>query len=414
MRLKSVSFVLLFSIASLLGWESLGFATSGIDRQLIQAAKRGELQRVHKLLERWPSLHAKDRDRRTALHWAAQNGHAAIVRVLINAGASIHAIGLMGYRPLHFAAQFGHIDTVEILINARANLRAQTIVGDTPLHLAAGHGHTAIVERLIAARANLHAADQSGYTPLHLAAGRGRTAIVERLIDAGANFQAQTSNGDTPLHLAAMHGHSATVEKLILMGAIVNLQNNYRNSALHLAAIAGRFSTAKILIKFGADDGALNNERKTPLILVQENYNHQRESDYNQTIETLNNPDQFRNTPEIRTFVKIQKDAKSAASRITSKRDVKPLIEKALIELSGLYCEVFIKQFCVGAKEGLTIPLLKYPHKPWIKLKNARPILEHLRAIYESSFLDATSLAHQSIEKRVADLVHRINSPSTD
>ena len=115
---------------------------------LIDAAVRGNLEKVKRLVVKGADLNAVDTYGNTPLHWAAGNGYAAVVEYLVAKGASVNAVNRTGNTPLHWAAVNGHVAVVEHLVANGADLNAVDKYGSTPLHRAAEREHPAIVEFL--------------------------------------------------------------------------------------------------------------------------------------------------------------------------------------------------------------------------------------------------------------------------
>jgi hypothetical protein len=63
-------------------------------------------------------MEAKDRYRKTALHYAAEEGHSSVVKLLLLAGADKEAKDRFGDTPLHYAREKGHAAVVEALERA--------------------------------------------------------------------------------------------------------------------------------------------------------------------------------------------------------------------------------------------------------------------------------------------------------
>lgn len=77
-------------------------------RELIEAAKNGDVGRVATLLTAGAAVGAKDAAGRTPLHLAAGGGHQATAQVLIEHGADINARDNAGNTPLDAAVANGH------------------------------------------------------------------------------------------------------------------------------------------------------------------------------------------------------------------------------------------------------------------------------------------------------------------
>jgi ankyrin repeat protein len=84
---------------------------------LIEAAKRGDLERVRALVSGDPALmNVKDRDYgATALHWAALRGQAPVVSFLIASGADTAVRNAEGETALEVARRAGKKEVVALL-----------------------------------------------------------------------------------------------------------------------------------------------------------------------------------------------------------------------------------------------------------------------------------------------------------
>jgi ankyrin repeat protein len=152
----------------------------------LDAARRGDLERIRKELTVDPSLARASNDLGdTALHNAALGGHMAVMNALLDAGAVADAVRADGKRPIHFA-----LDRRE-----RTALRAGVLAGTLlargaayNIYLAAVIGDMEYVREALAgdsALANFE--DSSHQRPLSAAARRNDMEMVELLLAHGAN-----------------------------------------------------------------------------------------------------------------------------------------------------------------------------------------------------------------------------------
>ncbi|MDE2678966.1 MAG: ankyrin repeat domain-containing protein [Gemmatimonadota bacterium] len=154
------------------------------------AAQRGDLDAVRRLLRDGADVNAPQGDGMTALHWAAERGDAPLCEVLLYAGARVDAGTRIGhYTPLHLAARTASAAVVGMLLEAGSDPGAATTnSGATALHLAAASGDPRVIEVLAAAGADVNARESAwGQTPLIFAAAANRVAAVEALLAAGAD-----------------------------------------------------------------------------------------------------------------------------------------------------------------------------------------------------------------------------------
>ena len=160
------------------------------DSPVADAAQRGDLDAVRRLLREGADVNAPQGDGMTALHWAAERGDASLCEVLLYAGARVDAGTRIGhYTPLHLAARAANEAVAGMLLRAGSDPNARTTnSGAAPLHLAAASGERGVVAALIEGGADVNAREGAwGQTPLIFAAAANRIAAIEALLDAGAD-----------------------------------------------------------------------------------------------------------------------------------------------------------------------------------------------------------------------------------
>ncbi len=106
-------------IAGVSGWDT--GKPDMLDRDLIEAVKRGKLPIVVAFLEKGASANARDRQGGTALHWAVGGGHPEIVSLLLEHGADASAKDANGLTPLDVARRRKHGDIIALLEKMSAN-----------------------------------------------------------------------------------------------------------------------------------------------------------------------------------------------------------------------------------------------------------------------------------------------------
>ena len=117
------------------------------DAPLIEAATKGDVKEVERLLDEGADFNTLDRFGRNALHWAVGYGHRATVQLLLDRGADINARDRVGCTALHWAAMCRDIngenvnggdvkEIVRLLLERGADVNAKTVGGKSALDLA--------------------------------------------------------------------------------------------------------------------------------------------------------------------------------------------------------------------------------------------------------------------------------------
>ncbi len=168
-----------------------------------------------------PSTTMKVPAKTSAVADAAQKGDLAAVKKLIAQGADVNIAQGDGMTALHWAAQHGDADMAAALLKAHANVNATTRIGNyTPLHVASRDASGNVVRELVAAGGDVKATTSTGATALHLAAAGGSAMAVEALLEKGADPNARENEwGQTPLIFAAEHDRPAAITALLKHGA---------------------------------------------------------------------------------------------------------------------------------------------------------------------------------------------------
>uniref|UniRef100_A0AAR2IRU1 Poly [ADP-ribose] polymerase n=2 Tax=Pygocentrus nattereri TaxID=42514 RepID=A0AAR2IRU1_PYGNA len=292
-------------------------------RELFEACRSGDLERVKKLLN---TANVNSRDtagrRSTPLHFAAGFGRRDVVDYLLEHGADVYARDDGGLISLHNACSFGHAEVVSLLLHHGADANSRDNWNYTPLHEAAikgkidvcivllQHGAKPTVRntdgrtaldlaepstkavltgkcptplllkntRFTAAKklmslltplnVNCHASDGRKSTPLHLAAGYNRVKTVQLLLEHGADVHAKDKGDLVPLHNACSYGHYEVTELLVKHGACVNAMDLWQFTPLHEAASKNRVEVCSLLLSHGADPTFLNCHNKSAIDLA--------------------------------------------------------------------------------------------------------------------------------------------------
>lgn len=257
----------------------VGISAKGPTDDLVQAAEKGDLQKVRLLLNRGVDPNGTDKTNNTALEKAARNGHLPIVQVLLDKGAIVDA---GSYPALLAASQNGHVRVVEALLDKGADVRKST--GPKMGFLFSVkkcQNAMAVVKALLSAGADVNAVAPrgakswvlkgrslslsfDGVSAVHAAAAYSQLPVVELLLKNGADVNARTAEGFTPLMLAAlsMVGEDGQRTTLPTVGG---------TTALLVGAGIGSSELVKELLDRGADARATDERGHTALDLAEQN-----------------------------------------------------------------------------------------------------------------------------------------------
>lgn len=115
------------------------------EKELLDAAFKGETEKVILLLDQGVNPEARASDEGTPLMYAALKGHADVVKALIEKGAKPNARNSDRCTALMEAASGGYVDVVKILLKAGADPNAIAKDGTTALKWAKLKGYGDIV-----------------------------------------------------------------------------------------------------------------------------------------------------------------------------------------------------------------------------------------------------------------------------
>jgi len=181
---------------------------------LHDAAARGDIAEIEKLVAEGEKPNLQDSRSRTPLHIAAYLRKHEAARALIRLGADPNALDAERFDIISIAAVNNDLDMLKIALDGGGNARAITSTYDsTALIAAARRAHVEIVRALIAAKAPLNHVNNLGWTALLEAVviGNGNsqyTAIVDALVKANADVNVPDRHGTTALGHARRRGYS--------------------------------------------------------------------------------------------------------------------------------------------------------------------------------------------------------------
>lgn len=198
----------LFAACEWVGNVFIGASQHPLAQPLIDAAGRGDLAEVDRLLEAGAPLQDP-----LALQAAVLKGRQEMVRHLVDRGAPVNGDGEL-QSPLWFAVAHGDVQMSELLISVGADVDWQTDQMGTPLHaalhsLGAEGLRTQLARMLLENGADVNRTQVDPMlrteclaTALHAAVFALEEAAIDVLIEFGADVRATDQNGRSALQCA--------------------------------------------------------------------------------------------------------------------------------------------------------------------------------------------------------------------
>jgi ankyrin repeat protein len=188
--------------------------TAGAGTEVADAARRGDIAGVRKLIASKADVNAPQIDGATALHWAVHRGDVEMADALLRAGAKADAANRVGMTPLAMAAIYGHPELVDRLVKAGADVKARGIGGETVLMYAARNGRPDVIKLLVEAGAEVNARETlRGTTALMWAAEQKHPEAVAALLKAGADPSLKSGGAGLPRNYMAQRVNTRAVEE---------------------------------------------------------------------------------------------------------------------------------------------------------------------------------------------------------
>lgn len=222
--------------------------TATLDEQLIEAAARGDVVLVQRLLDKGADVNARPRDGWTPLMSAASGRHWGIGRAY---PGNFDRMSLWRAEPTSLS---GRTDVTKLLLDKGGDVNAKDKEGRTALTEAAKIGHTDIVKLLLDKAADINTKDKDGRSPLVWAAAKMHADLVKLLVERGADVNAKDKGELTALCVTARFDRGDVFFLLEdQRGHVANpWDKDYRNGFTQ-AALQRRSDIAKFLIRSGAN-----------------------------------------------------------------------------------------------------------------------------------------------------------------
>ncbi|MCX6867642.1 MAG: ankyrin repeat domain-containing protein [Verrucomicrobia bacterium] len=213
---------------------------------------------------KWPPV--KTADDQPVRDSALAPDYLKIAELLLAGRADVQARDREGKTALHYAALSGNVEVLELLISKGVAVNDKdTRYGRTPLHRAAFSADVKTVAALLNKGADITARDAYGLQAIHAAAKRNDPAVLNFLLEKGAAVTAAESHGGTPLHCAAIESKPEAARVLLEHGAPPAALDQYKKSPLHFAALLGSVEIVRLLLDHQAPVNGADFQGDTPL-----------------------------------------------------------------------------------------------------------------------------------------------------
>jgi uncharacterized protein len=180
---------------------------------LHEAAAKGDVAEIEKLIADGERPNIQDSKSRTPLHVAVYMKQNAAARALLKLGANPNALEIDRYDIVTIAAVANDLEMLKLALDGGGSAKNVTSRYDGTALIASAHlGHVEVVKMLIAAKAPLNHVNNLGWTALMEAVvlgngGGNHTATVRALVEAGCDVNIADKQGTTPLQHARRRGY---------------------------------------------------------------------------------------------------------------------------------------------------------------------------------------------------------------
>ena len=193
-------------------------------RTMLDAAERGDVSTINRVVTAGGSVNVKDDLARTPLHLAVAADKLDAFKLLLTEGADINAVAHDLDTPWLLAGARGRTEMLRLMLPKGPDLSKRNRYGGNALIPACHHGHVETVKLLLGTRIDVNHVNDLGWTCLLEAVilgdgGPRHQEIVRAVLKAGADANIADRKGDTPLSHARAKGQTQIIAILEAVGA---------------------------------------------------------------------------------------------------------------------------------------------------------------------------------------------------
>ncbi|XP_072024612.1 LOW QUALITY PROTEIN: protein phosphatase 1 regulatory inhibitor subunit 16B-like [Amphiura filiformis] len=234
--------------------------------QLLEAAARGDLDEVRKLLENGVDPNIGNEDGLTALHQCCIDNNEAMMKVLVEHGADVNVTDRELWTPLHAASTCGHVNLAQYLISKGAALLAINSDGNMPYDICEDEVTLDYIESQMATQG----ITQDQIDELREKSPNLMLQDMERLHENGEDLEGKDDIGATPLHIAAANGYDRVALFLLEHHVDVHVRDKDGWQPIHAAACWAHGDMIQLLVQHGADLDSKTDNAETPLTICED------------------------------------------------------------------------------------------------------------------------------------------------
>ena len=192
-------------------------------RAMLEAAEKGDVSSINRVLMAGGSVNVKDDLARTPLHLAVAADRLDTVKLLLDEGADINAVAHDLDTPWLLAGARGRTEMLRLMQPKNPDFTKRNRYGGNALIPACHYGHVETVKFLLGTRIDVNQVNDLGWTCLLEAVilgdgGPRHQEIVRSVLKAGANPNIADRKGDTPLSHARAKGQTQIIAILEASG----------------------------------------------------------------------------------------------------------------------------------------------------------------------------------------------------